>query len=112
MKGRKVIFASIWPLPPNSLDWEQNIYRGTIKVIHPHRKSQPFEISVNINHGFLLSVFIFHQNGTKASANQDEDDLQVFCEALNDELTGSALPTDSDRVGVCHFRLSLTSVLC
>lgn len=58
MRGRKVIFAFIWPLLPNSLDCGQNIYRGTIKVIHRHRKSQPFENSVKIKH--CLSFFHLH----------------------------------------------------
>lgn len=58
MRGRKVIFAFIWPLLPNSLDCGQNIYRGAIKVIHRHRKSQPFGNSVKIKH--CLSFFHLH----------------------------------------------------
>lgn len=91
MRGRKVIFASIWPLLPHSLDCGQNIYRGTIKVIHRHRKSQPFQNSVKIKHG--LSFFSsFHQNWATPSANciqyvqsRFKDFLQLSCEALIDD---------------------------
>lgn len=84
MKGRKVIFASIWPLLPNSLDCGQNIYRGTIKVIHLHRKSRPFENSVNIKHGLLSfypSSFFSRteQRQAQTISSTSSLDLRIFC---------------------------------
>lgn len=56
--------ASVVKKKKNSLDSGQNIYRGTIKVIHPHRKVTALQEQCKYKtwSAFLLSVFIFHQN--------------------------------------------------
>lgn len=58
MKGKNIIFASIWLLLPNSRDCGQNIYSAAIKVIYPHKESRPFENGGNIKLG-LLSFYLY-----------------------------------------------------
>lgn len=47
MKGENVIFASIWLLLLNSLECAKNTYSASIKIICPHKESQPLENGVN-----------------------------------------------------------------
>lgn len=58
-----IIFASVWPLLPNSLDCSRNIYGAVIRVIYPRKESLPFENGGKYKAWFALLVSIsVHQN--------------------------------------------------
>lgn len=66
-------------MPPFGLCWldcGQNIYRGAIKVIHPYRKSQPFENGVNIKRSFYPSSFFTETEPRHVEIGLD---LSIFC---------------------------------
>lgn len=58
------------------LDCSQYIYLDTIKVIHPHRKSRPFENGVNIKLSFHPSSFFI---GTEPRRVETSLNFSIFC---------------------------------
>lgn len=66
-----VIFVSVWPLLPNSLDCSRNIYGAVIRVIYPRKESLPLENGGKYKAWFALSSSLSPFTGTVSESGLD-----------------------------------------